>query len=113
MSKQKTTRKCVVCGKAFEPKSSNASVCSEECRKERKRQLKCKTVKDVKCEERINLDKESLDISLDCDLPEKVKSRVRALAEVDPIELLKIAKYAKIISAAVLANRVEKMFKFK
>lgn len=113
MSKQKTTRKCVVCGKAFEPKSSNASVCSEECRKERKRQLKCKTVKGVKCEEKINLDKESLDISLDCDLPENVKKRIIGLAEIDPIELLKIAKYAKIISAAVLASRVEKMFKFK
>lgn len=113
MSKQKTTRKCVVCGKAFEPKSSNASVCGEVCRKELKRQRKCKAAKGVKCEERINLDKESLDISLDCDLPEKVKKHIIGLAQIDPIELLKIAKYAKIISAAVLASRVEKMFKFK
>ena len=113
MSKQTTIRKCVVCGEWFEPKSSNASVCGEACRKERKRQRKCKTVKGVKCEERINLDKESLDISLDCDLPDEIKRRIVGLAEIDPIELLKIAKYAKIVSAAVLANRVEKMFKFK
>lgn len=113
MNRQKTTRKCVVCGKAFVPKSSNASVCGEACRKERKRQLKCKTVKGVKCTEKINLNKERLDISLDCDLPDEIKRRIIGLAETDPIELLKVAKFAKVVSAAVLVNRVEKMFKFK
>ena len=33
MSKKTTTRKCVICGKKFTPKTANASVCSDKCRK--------------------------------------------------------------------------------
>lgn len=33
MSKKVETRKCVVCGKKFSPKTANASVCSDKCRK--------------------------------------------------------------------------------
>ena len=33
MSKKVEKRKCAVCGKAFTPKSPNATVCGEKCRK--------------------------------------------------------------------------------
>lgn len=33
MSKKLETRKCVMCGKKFTPKSVNASVCGDKCRK--------------------------------------------------------------------------------
>lgn len=33
MSKKVETRKCAVCGKKFTPKTANASVCSDKCRK--------------------------------------------------------------------------------
>lgn len=33
MSKKDEMRKCVICGKKFAPKTANASVCSDMCRK--------------------------------------------------------------------------------
>lgn len=36
MNKKASTRKCVICGKKFTPKTANASVCSDKCRKENK-----------------------------------------------------------------------------
>lgn len=36
MNKKTSTRKCVICGKKFTPKTANASVCSDKCRKANK-----------------------------------------------------------------------------
>lgn len=50
--KKKETRICAVCGKKFTPKTANAKVCSEECRKawkakrDKKRHSNAKSVKE-------------------------------------------------------------------
>ena len=63
MSKKIEARKCVICGKKFTPKTANATVCSEKCRKENKakrdkaRKAKAKSAPKANCVEKITLPK--------------------------------------------------------
>lgn len=118
MAKKISERKCVICGKKFTPKSQNASVCGDECRKELKKRNKKpvrKIAKNVRATEKIELPKSNIEdspdeVKLDGEIPEKTKKQIQELAELDPLGLLKCVRYARRVVAEILVDRIDSLF---
>ena len=57
MSKKVEKRECVICGKKFTPKTANALVCGDKCRKVLKQKNKKAHKPQAKCVEKIKIGK--------------------------------------------------------
>lgn len=87
MSKKIEMRKCVICGKKFTPKTANASVCGDKCRKalKAKRNKTYKAKKPAKIEgkaiEKIALPKKAIKKPVKKVMPKKPVKKVEKCPE--------------------------------
>ena len=90
MSKKVEKRECAICGKKFTPKTANALVCGDKCRKALKQKNRKTHKPQAKCVEKIKIGKPQVKkatpkvVSVRDVIPEQLVDGVMKLIDIDP-----------------------------
>ena len=114
MSKKIEARKCVICGKKFTPKTANASVCSEKCRKANKakhdaaRKAKAKPASKAKCVQKIALPKKPIVMKHEAPKANIHSETVMSVKNGDPFKVaaLSLLILGKAMNEIIKSNKV-------
>lgn len=113
MSKKIEKRECVICGKKFTPKTANALVCGDKCRKALKQKNRKTHKPQVKCIEKIKIGKPQVKKStpkmerMTDVIPESLVAGVLKLIDTDPRVAI---AFGKAVVNFAIKSIGEKMF---